>query len=58
MGGHYFSTRDNESVAKAPEEMFESERMDNDLALVDAAIVDFYGIKGAQSTQKQPEINT
>jgi hypothetical protein len=50
MGVHYFSTRDSQSVAKAPEEMFESERIDNDLALVDAAICNFYGIKGMQPT--------
>lgn len=42
---HYFSTRNNGSdTTKAPMGMFAEELIDNDLAAVDAAICDYYGI--------------
>jgi hypothetical protein len=42
---HYFSTRNNGSdTTKAPMGMFDEDLIDNDLAVVDAAICDYYGI--------------
>ena len=44
-GKHYFLTQSNGSdVAKTPIGMFEDEKIDNDLAAVDAAIRDYYGM--------------
>lgn len=42
---HYFSTRNNGSdTTKAPMGMFDDDLIDNDLAVVDAAICEYYGI--------------
>ena len=42
---HYFSTRNNGSdTTKAPMGMFEDDLIENDLAAVDAAICDYYGL--------------
>jgi hypothetical protein len=44
-GLYQFSTRNNGSDSvKTPMGLFDSEKIDNDLALVDAAIVDYYGL--------------
>jgi hypothetical protein len=58
MGGHFFSTRDEVSVAKAPEDMFPSNRIDNDLRIVDEAICGFYGLNGVKAASKQPASKT
>lgn len=48
----YFATRNNGSdTTKAPIGLFDDERIDNDLAAVDAAIVDYYDI--TPTTQKE-----
>lgn len=45
-GKHIFRTQsDGFDVAKSPMGLFESEEIDNDLALVDQKIVEYYGIK-------------
>ncbi len=45
-GRHFFSTKTNgHDPVKTPEEMFESDEIENDLASVDAAICDYYGIE-------------
>lgn len=44
-GNYYFRTRNNGSDStKAPMEMFDDERIPNDIAAVDAAVRDFYDI--------------
>ena len=44
-GNHVFMTQtDGFDTAKSPEEMFAEPMIPNDLALVDAAIRDYYGI--------------
>lgn len=44
-GKNYFSTKNSGSdTVKTPADMFEDERIPNDLAVVDSAIVDYYGI--------------
>ncbi len=44
-GVYEFSTQNNGSdTTKSPLGLFESERIDNDLAAVDAAIVEYYGL--------------
>lgn len=44
-GVYEFSTQNNGSdTVKSPIGLFESERIDNDLAAVDAAIVEYYGL--------------
>lgn len=43
-GKHIFKTN-NSGCAKSPEEMFESENIDNDLAFVDATIREYYGLE-------------
>ncbi|RUR52737.1 AAA family ATPase [Vreelandella populi] len=51
-GKHFFSTRTNgNDPVKTPEEMFDSGEIENDLAAVDAAICDYYGIT---QQQEQP----
>jgi len=51
-GQFYFVTRNNGSdTTKAPIGLFDNERVDNDLAAVDAAICDYYGI----TTIEQPQ---
>lgn len=48
---HYFSTKTNgKDIAKSPEDLFQSEEIDNDLKAVDTAIREFYGmnIKGEE----------
>lgn len=48
-GHFYFSTRNNGSdTTKAPIGLFEDDRIDNDLAAVDAAICEYYGITNEQ----------
>lgn len=45
-GRHFFSTKTSgHDPVKTPEEMFDSEEIENDLASVDAAICDYYGIQ-------------
>jgi hypothetical protein len=45
-GKHYFSTKNNgNDCIKAPMGMFEGETTDNDLALVDSTITEYYGVK-------------
>lgn len=47
--GYYFSTQNNGAdTVKSPIGLFEESRIDNDLAAVDAAICDYYGIKSTQ----------
>ncbi len=44
-GSHYFLTRNNGAdTTKAPMGMFDEDLVDNDLAAVDAAICDYYGL--------------
>lgn len=44
-GEHYFATKNSGSdTVKAPISMFEDDRIENDLALVDAAICDYFDI--------------
>ncbi|WP_442486760.1 hypothetical protein [Halomonas litopenaei] len=44
-GRHFFSTKTNGAdPVKTPEEMFDSDEIENDLASVDAAICEYYGI--------------
>jgi hypothetical protein len=51
-GNFYFSTRNNGSdTTKAPIGLFDDERIDNDLAAVDAAICDYYDL----TTTEQPK---
>lgn len=46
-GKHIFTTQsDGSDVAKSPMGMFDSFEIDNDLAIVDKAICDYYEIKG------------
>jgi len=48
-GQYYFATRNNGSdTTKAPIDLFDTDRVDNDLAAVDLAICDYYGITTAQ----------
>lgn len=48
-GQFYFTTRNNGSdTTKAPIGLFDSDRIDNDLAAVDAAICEYYGITNEQ----------
>ena len=52
-GKHEFSTRNSgQDTVKAPIGMFDEERIPNDLAVVDAAICDFYGISSDNTQQK------
>ena len=45
---HFFRTQtDGSDITKSPEEMFDGERVDNDLKAVDARIRGFYGAEGA-----------
>lgn len=45
-GRHFFSTKTNgHDPVKTPEEMFSADEIENDLASVDAAICDYYGIE-------------
>lgn len=45
-GQHYFSTKNNGlDTTKSPMGIFDSDLIDNDLALVDKAICDYYDIK-------------
>lgn len=47
-GEHYFSTKNSGSdTVKAPISMFEDDRIENDLALVDAAICEYFDIPQA-----------
>ncbi|MBO7669708.1 MAG: AAA family ATPase [Oscillospiraceae bacterium] len=51
-GKHVFRTQtDGTDVAKTPMGMFEAMEIDNDLAAVDAAICDYYGIKTEEETK-------
>ena len=42
-------------VSKAPDDMFESVEIDNDLLLVDNAIREYYGIENSKNQEKQEE---
>lgn len=45
MGHHFFRTvTDGNDITKSPEGMFAGDEIDNDLAAVDAAIRDYYGL--------------
>jgi hypothetical protein len=49
-GRHFFRTRtDGADITKSPEDMFETEEIENDLKAVDAVIRDYYGLKGSKS---------
>jgi len=49
-GSYFFLTRNNGSdTTKAPMGMFADDRIDNDLALVDAAIVEYYQLNQAKA---------
>ena len=49
-GSYFFLTRNNGSdTTKAPMGMFADDRIDNDLTLVDAAIVDYYQLNQAKA---------
>ena len=51
-GQHLFSTRNNGAdTTKAPMGMFDDNYIENDLAAVDAAIVEYYEIKPPQAVQ-------
>lgn len=51
-GQFYFATRNNGSdTTKAPIGLFDDERIDNDLASVDAAITDYYDITPTQQKE-------
>ena len=55
-GRHFFRTvTDGNDISKAPEEMFTSEEIDNDLKAVDEAIRDYYNIP---TTVKEPVVET
>lgn len=43
------------AVSKAPDDMFESVEIDNDLLLVDNAIREYYGIENSKNQEKQEE---
>lgn len=46
-GKHYFVTKSNgKNTVKTPMDMFKDEKIDNDLKAVDAAIREYYGMKG------------
>ncbi len=40
-GNHFFSTKKNSDCVKTPEEMFESDKIENDLNLVNQAIINY-----------------
>lgn len=48
VNARYFfvTNNDGSDTTKTPIGMFEDEHIDNDLAIVDAAICDYYGVKG------------
>lgn len=53
---HYFATQSEDgAVSKAPEEMFDSEKIDNDLLIVDNTIREYYGIENPKNKEKQEE---
>lgn len=53
---HYFATQSEDgAVSKAPEEMFDSEKIDNDLLMVDNTIREYYGIENPKNKEKQEE---
>lgn len=57
--GYLFYCDDAVSVAKAPEGIFEKKFMENDLAAVDEAICNFYGLKKGgekQDVEKKPQL--
>lgn len=46
-GRHFFRTRtDGSDITKSPEDMFESDEIDNDLKAVDTIIREYYDLKG------------
>lgn len=51
--GYVFYSDDAVSVAKAPEGIFEKKFMENDIASVDEAICNFYGLKKGGATEKK-----
>ena len=53
---HKFFTQANEtSIAKTPDEMFETIEIPNDLKIVDAAIRDYYGMNEVEDAKKGKE---
>ena len=53
---HYFATQSEDgAVSKAPEEMFDSEKIDNDLLMVDNTIREYYGIENPKNKENQKE---
>ena len=55
-GRHFFRTvTDGSDISKAPEEMFSSEEIDNDLKAVDAAIREYYNIPVTEKKAKKKE---
>lgn len=43
------------AVSKAPDDMFETVEIDNDLLVVDNAIREYYGIENPKNQEKQEE---
>ena len=53
---HYFVTQNNGlDTTKSPAGMFETDRIPNDLAMVDAAVCAYYGIDSQAALDLQPE---
>ena len=50
-GSHFFRTRtDGNDITKSPEDMFESDEIENDLKAVDTIIREYYDLKGNDET--------
>lgn len=55
-GRHIFKTvTDGADITKAPEEMFDSDEIDNDLKLVDTKIREYYGMKSSYPLETKEE---
>lgn len=58
-GRHFFRTvTDGYDPVKTPEDMFNSDEIDNDLKLVDDTIREFYGLNKAETKSKKQEEKT
>lgn len=52
-GKHFFLTNtDGRDITKSPEDLFESDKIDNDLKAVDTAIREYYGLTPTQEETK------
>ena len=53
-GKHFFSTTsDGSDITKSPEQMWDSDKIDNDLKMVDSTIREFYGLDDKGKTQNE-----